>query len=322
MLYFVHCVKLTVPVFDYIVILLYNIFSSSPIVLAHANTITRQYKPGGSTMSNTDSNQGIIPVHKEGSGQWWMHYFRETNRDRKGYVAALVAYRQFQETPEDLFGATEMPSGQIHLELQQRLLEAALKFASTLYSAINFFARPMPRWRKSLIGELDSVVQEIEKLLGQGSLLTSSQKEPLVAIYMLLAVKYPDERGYRYLMAVQLGREVLADDHAGEVTRLLVCARFSLLDLFSEEERQMYRNGVLQYLEANKNSVDLDQIEQGWKTYVRLTRMVYTWGYMFHGLWRDVFSCEGFSPDLTGKSLGFFLLFFWKNWKWLKQLKS
>jgi hypothetical protein len=102
--------------------------------------------------------------------------------------------------------------------------------------------------------------------------------------------------------------QLLTDKKVPLSIRMLVYARVTTLSFFHADIRKEYTDEVLDLLlEIYTNPAKIQYLDQEWKTYVRLSRMVFAWKYMFFGLRYDT------SKDLRLKSYVYFARYFYKR---------
>lgn len=210
---------------------------------------------------------------------------------------------------ENLFGGGDLliPSAVIEFEnAKQDYVDKGMTYASALFSAMNSPFNLLKAYTMQL--KLREVVCELEKL---GSIYYSpSQKEVMIAFMMKLRCGLhgnDSNKEYYGACAVKYVDQVLADANAPLATRMLTLARAVTVPTIPYNMKVKYVNEVLDMLsEIYNDSAKIIRLEQDWKTYIRLARMMFAWKYMFFGLRHDR------SKGLHVKSYAFFVRYFYK----------
>jgi hypothetical protein len=221
--------------------------------------------------------------------------------DYKAYVHSL-----YSEVPE----TTESPA-QRELKMKVHFMKKAMTYASTLFSAINNpLYKVMPSKSKKLLSLLREVVGEITK--HGGGLIDSTEKEVVLACVIELSKKFRgvnENKSYFYSLALKLIKEILGDEHARFTTIMLTFARISSLGGPPHEKKAFCKKEVYYMLEEIRmNPEKISRLDQDWKTYVRIARMLFAWKHMFFGLKHDR------SRDLHLKSYAYYARFFYKRY--------
>ncbi len=221
--------------------------------------------------------------------------------DYKAYVNSL--YGEAIET-------IESPVQRIE-QLRLDFMKKAMTYASTLFSASNNpLYKIMPSKSKKLLLSLREVVAEITK--NGSSTLDAGEKEVILACVIELSKKLRganDNRTYFYALAHKLIKEILGDEHARFTTIMLTFARIASLGGPPHEKKAFCKKEVYYLLEEIRmNPEKISRLDQDWKTYVRLARMLFAWKHMFFGLKHDS------SRDLHLKSYAYYARFFYKKY--------
>lgn len=261
-------------------------------------------------MNNTTSSLHL----KEESGAIWDGRYKNPLASAEAeYRASCLLFDTMLTYSREYrnydFGVFEIPQNEQTEAAKKDLVTKGLRFASTLFSAINSLPGLFPWKKKSMILKLREVVGEVLKY--ENGDFTPSHKEVLVACFMLLEKKLHGQNTnpeFWGLLAKKYIEEILLDEQASLATKMLTCARASLLANLPAEKRLEYKGVVLGFLyDIRTTPSKISDLGQEWKTYVRLARMVYSWEDMIFGLRRDK------SLDLHLKSYLFFCANFYKT---------
>ena len=254
-------------------------------------------------------------LHSQTSGEaiWSGRYINPLSTIESEYMVARNAYQSVVKFPEEhsqaYFGIAEVYMGGELMEAKKYFVEKAMTFASTLFSAINSPFGFIPWKKETMLCKLRVVVGEIDTC--SPGLLTSSHKEVLIACYMMLEKDLSGlnaNKEYYSAVAKKLLDEVFKDETVSTATWMLTVARGSSMSSLSEKQRAILKSYVMQFLEQiHAYPATISRLGQGWKTYVRLARMIFAWKYMFFGLRFDK------SKDLHIKSYLFFMANFYKK---------
>lgn len=257
-------------------------------------------------------NRDTIHPQASGEAMWAGKYTSPLSTAQFHYEAARGVYHSTVQSPEDrsLFHMGVVKIYQSHelMTAEKDFVEKAMTLSSTLFSAINSLPGLIPWKKETMLCRLRVVVGEL--YVCNPELLTSPYKEVLIACYMMLEKELSGlhaNKVYYSAVAKKLLHEVLKDQTASLVTRMLATARGASMTSLSDKERRMYVLVVMDLLEQiHDNPATISSLGQEWKTYVRLARMIYAWRYMFFGLRFDK------SKDLHIKSYLFFAANFYK----------
>jgi hypothetical protein len=262
-------------------------------------------------MKNTAATFGL---HDEDQAKeiWKGKYASALARARSEYHVAGQVRRIVQNDWSSFVASFEgetdtSPSEELH-EIKRRHTHKGLAYVSTLFSAVNSLPGLIPGKKYAMLCEMRLVLSEIGK--NDWSFFESTNKEAMIGYYNMLGQKFhglDGNRDFYAALAVKCVNEVLSDVWAPFSTRMLTCARASMMPELCDELREDCRKEVLALLsDIRANPSKIDELQQGWKTYVRLARMMYAWRHMFFGLAHDR------SIDLHLKSYGFFARYFYK----------
>lgn len=205
-------------------------------------------------MSGT-ANSASQSLHSEAVGkQIWDGKYAEPIRK------AFDALRQAEDSGAEL----------------DELMHHYMECASTLFSAYNSPLSRLSCTGMNLVNELIIILEQIEKFVSKGATLTPMDKEVLVACNMLVA-EVECYFGSRYEQhALRYAREVLGGSRVPLSTLLLVRARVSRMRIVVKEEHEMHAKIVRGQLKRiMDNPAKIEDLGQGWYTFVRLSRMMF-----------------------------------------------
>ena len=260
-------------------------------------------------------NNTTASLHsKEESGDIWDGLYKNPlARAEAAYRASHLLFDTMltysREYRDHDFGVSTVYENDQIKAVKKEMANKGLAFASTLFSAINSLPGLLTWKEKFMIFELREVIRELLK--HENGNLTPSHKEVLVACFMLLEKKlrWQDANAeFWSSLAKKYIEEILSDEQVSLATKMLTYARASSLSSLPAEKRLEYKGVVLGFLyDIRAMPSNISTLAQEWKTYVRLARMVYSWGDMIFGLRRDK------SLDLHVKSYLFFCKNFYKT---------
>lgn len=262
-----------------------------------------------------NSNSSVHSVW-ESDEIWDGNYDGPLQRAEKQYkLAQILLYQHYvvvKSYANSLFNeayeTTETPV-EYATRLKLDFVKKAMTYASALFSAVNSPSyRLLPYKMKKLFLALREVVSEIEK---HGvTFLNAIEKEVVLACVIELGKKasgFHRNKEYYNSLAGKLTQEILDDKHAPLSTIMLTLARIASFDGPPHEKKDRCKEKVLRFLEKiHSNPSKIEKLDQDWKTYVRLARMIFAWKYMFFGLRHDS------SRDLRIKSYAYYIRYFYR----------
>lgn len=244
----------------------------------------------------------------------WDGFYKDpVDTVKKEYLVALALLHTIRSpfVTDAFYSGTPASKSQL-VEAHADFLDKAMTLVSVLFSAINSPLRIFASLsKKEMLYDMRNAISFIESKCNSGTVQPSpAEKEVLIACYMMLCEELKGldaNKSFYGDMALNLVNEVLRDQATSSTTRVLTQARASLMNQISLNARLDYKDAVLDVLfSIKKNPGKIVCLDQGWKTYVRLARMVFAWRLMFFGLKYDD------SKDLKWKSWCYFLRYCYK----------
>lgn len=240
---------------------------------------------------------------------WGGHHGQAIKRARALLSSLRVKYDYFQtaEGRKQRFHDTSLE--QQYQGVLPAMFEAQMMLLCALYSAYNAPQYFLERDFRILQIE----IQITELFIRHHKVKVTPQVAETLMAYHILLFRCEAKRNKLSARAGHYGkireyRDIAVSLESPRSTKLLALARVvSNPDLFTRGDYTDAYLRVEQFLDSVRRSPEsVTEVNQGWKTYVRLARMLHLWGHMFFGLMRDR------SPDLWVKSLAYFALNFWK----------
>ncbi len=264
-------------------------------------------------MNQLKSGSCAVPqIQSFGKEIWNGSYARPLRVAREEYTFAHSFYSLItrKEYIHSQFGVADVSPVEVLKSSENMLIEKTIRYISVLYSAINSPSNLFSSSKTYWLYELKEVIGVLWQV-GRNQ-LTSSEKEVMLACFILLGEKFDDRHfinDYYYnLAAVKLFNDICLDKSTPLPTLLLACARMThVQNRVTSETRNSCKLKVVDMLQLiYKDQAEIKQLHGDWKTYVRLARMTFSWKYMFFGLKHDD------SRDLHAKSYFFYLRNFYK----------